>query len=198
MIALIDYGAGNLRSVQNAFARIGAEVEVVRDVRALETAEKIVLPGVGHFGQMMRALDDLKLRDAIRARIAGGAPFLGVCLGLQALFQGSAEAPGASGLGIFPGNAERFPAESRVPHMGWNTVVPASDSRLFGPATYSATHYYFAHSFYAPVGDEAAAVCAYSRPFAAAVERGNCFGVQFHPEKSGAAGLAILRRFLEL
>ncbi len=195
MIGIIDYGAGNLRSVQNAFDATGAKYELVRDAETLARATKIVLPGVGHFGQMMQALDALVVGELLRARIGDGVFFLGVCLGLQALFESSAEAPNESGLGILSGRVERFPDELRVPHMGWNTIVPASDSRLLSGV---AGPFYFAHSFYAPVSDEAAAVCAYSRPFAAAVERDNCFGVQFHPEKSGPLGLEIIRRFAEL
>lgn len=196
MIAIIDYGAGNLRSVQNAFAAAGAETQRVTTVEEVRRAGKLVLPGVGHFGQMMRTLDELSLRVAIRERIEAGAFFLGVCLGLQALFTESAEAPGVAGLGIFRGRIERFPNEMRVPHMGWNRVVPALDSRLLGDG--ADRHFYFAHSFYAPAIEETSAVCAYSRPFCAAVERGNCFGVQFHPEKSGPDGLEILRRFANL
>lgn len=194
MIGIIDYGAGNLRSVQNAFETIGARYELVRDSDGLRRAEKIVLPGVGHFGQMMDALDALRLRETIRERIAKGVPFLGVCLGLQALFERSAESPETSGLGIFAGEVERFPSDSRVPHMGWNTVRAVGESRLVA----GEPHLYFAHSFYVPVCEAAAAICTYSRPFTAALESGNCFGVQFHPEKSGPVGLEILRRFVAL
>ncbi len=195
MIGIVDYGAGNLQSVQNAFAKAGAEFELVRDADSLGRSEKIVLPGVGHFGQMMRALDELGMRAALRERIGSGVPFLGVCLGMQALFEGSAEAPEAEGLAVFRGRVERFPDDLHVPHMGWNTITPASDSRLFAG---QGGHVYFAHSFYVPVVDEAAAICAYSRPFSAAVERDNCFGVQFHPEKSGPFGLEIIQRFAAL
>lgn len=194
MIAIIDYGAGNLRSVQNAFETTGARYELVRDAAGLRRAGKIVLPGVGHFGQMMGALDAFGLRDPIRERVASGVPFLGVCLGLQALFEGSAESTDTAGLGVFRGRVERFPAEARVPHMGWNTLKPVGHSRLFAGET-GEPHLYFAHSYYVPVCDEAAAICTYSRPFTAALEFGNCFGVQFHPEKSGPVGLEILRRF---
>lgn len=195
MIAIVDYGAGNLQSVQNAFAKAGAEFAVTRDSKTLRDAKKIVLPGVGHFGQMMRALDDLDLRETIRERIRAGVPFLGVCLGFQALYEGSDEAPGVSGLGVFPGSVARFPATARVPHMGWNTLLATKPSRLFPP---NEPYVYFAHSYYAPLGVEATLTCEYALPFAAAAERGNCFGVQFHPEKSGAVGLEIVRRFAAL
>ncbi len=193
MIAIIDYGAGNLRSVQNAFAHLGAEFEIVRDSAVLRHAEKIVLPGVGHFGQMMTALDTLGLRESIREHVKAGVPFLGVCLGMQALFEQSAEAPGTIGLGIFRGVVERFSTDSRVPHMGWNEIATLAGSRCL-----TSGYFYFAHSYYVPLCDEAVALCNYSHKFTAAVEKGSCFGVQFHPEKSGEAGLEILRRFAEL
>lgn len=197
MIGIVDYGAGNLQSVQNAFAKAGAEFALVHDAEGLRRASKIVLPGVGHFGAMMRALEAGGLRDEIKARVDDGVPFLGVCLGFQALFEGSAEAPETPGLGIFHGRVERFPDDAPVPHMGWNTLERVKPSRLFAEAA-GERHVYFAHSYYAPVGQEAAMVCRYSRPFMAAAERGHCFGVQFHPEKSGAAGLEIVRRFAQL
>jgi len=197
VIGIIDYGAGNLRSVQNAFEKVGARYELVRDADELGSAEKIVLPGVGHFGQMMGALDALALRDPIRERIASGVPFLGVCLGLQALFEESEESPGTAGLGVIRGRVERFPADARVPHMGWNTLSLQRSSRLIAEEA-GERHVYFAHSYYVPVCGEAAAICTYSRPFTAALESGNCFGVQFHPEKSGPVGLEIVRRFAQL
>ena len=197
MIAIVDYGAGNLRSVQNAFEKVGAKYELVRDGAGLRRASKIVLPGVGHFGQMMRALDALAVREEIKHRIAESVPFLGICLGLQALFESSAESPEARGLGVFPGKVERFPIEARVPHMGWNKLEAVNSSRLF--KNDAANQYvYFAHSYYVPVCDKTAVVCSYSRPFTAALESGNCFGLQFHPEKSGAVGLEIVKRFAEL
>ncbi|MDP9098423.1 MAG: imidazole glycerol phosphate synthase subunit HisH [Verrucomicrobiota bacterium] len=197
MIAIVDYGAGNLRSVQNAFEKVGAQYELVGDGEGLRRASKIVLPGVGHFGQMMRALDALDVRGEIKQRIAEGVPFLGVCLGLQALFEWSEESPETPGLGIFRGRVERFAADARVPHMGWNKLEAVKPSRLFAKDE-AEQHVYFAHSYYAPVCDETAVVCHYSRSFTAALESGNCFGVQFHPEKSGAVGLEIVRRFADL
>ncbi len=180
--------------MQNAFEKVGARFALARDAETLARADKIVLPGVGHFGAMMRALDALALRDVIRERIGDGVPFLGVCLGFQALYEGSAEAPECAGLGIFSGQVERFSEAARVPHMGWNRLARVGASVLCAEMEYV----YFAHSFYVPVGKETVMSCEYSRPFSAAVERGNCFGVQFHPEKSGAAGLAMIRRFAEL
>jgi imidazole glycerol-phosphate synthase subunit HisH len=196
VIAILDYGAGNLRSVQNTLDEIGCEYSLVRDAAGLRNASKILLPGVGHFGQMMRALDALEVRDALIERIAAGVPFLGICLGLQALFDASEEAPEVRGLGIFEGIVRRFPAHARVPHMGWNELELRGESKLlrgFGARPFV----YFAHSYYAPEDDAASAVCAYEVPFTAALEEGNVFGVQFHPEKSGAVGLAIVRNFVE-
>jgi imidazole glycerol phosphate synthase glutamine amidotransferase subunit len=196
VIAILDYGAGNLRSVRNALEAIGCEYSLERDADGLRSAEKILLPGVGHFGQMMRALDALEVRDALVESIAAGTPFLGICLGLQALFDASEEAPEARGLGIFEGIVRRFPAHARVPHMGWDELELRRESKLLaglGPYPYA----YFAHSYYAPEGDYTSAVCAYEAPFTAVLEQGNVFGVQFHPEKSGAAGIEIVRRFAE-
>jgi imidazole glycerol phosphate synthase glutamine amidotransferase subunit len=193
MIAILDYGAGNLRSVQNTLDEIGAQYELVRDSDGLLRATKIILPGVGHFGQMMRALDDLGVRPALKNQLSAGVPFLGICLGLQALFERSAEAPDAQGLAIFRGSVERFPEDARVPHMGWNTLDLVKPSRLLD----GAPHVYFAHSYYVPVCPQTAATCTYTRPYTAVLEFGNIFGVQFHPEKSGPAGLAIVRRFVE-
>lgn len=194
MIAIVDYGAGNLQSVQNAFEKVGARFALARDAEALARADKIVLPGVGHFGAMMRALDALALPEVIREKIGNGVPFLGVCLGFQALYEGSAEAPECAGLGIFSGQVERFSGAARVPHMGWNRLTRVGASVLCAEEEYV----YFAHSFFVLVREETVMSCEHSQPFSAAVERGNCFGVQFHPEKSGAAGLAMIRRFAEL
>ena len=197
MIAIFDYGAGNLRSVENTLAEIGAEYELVRDADGLRRATKIILPGVGHFGQMMRALDGMQVRDALLDRIRAGVPFLGICLGLQALFESSEEAPGERGLGMFTGQIRRFPATARVPHMGWNEIEPRKGARLL---TNLAPHpyLYFAHSYYAPLTNATAAACQYNVPYTAVLETKNIFGVQFHPEKSGPIGLKIVRNFIEL
>jgi len=197
MIAILDYGAGNLRSVQNTLDEIGASYTLVRDSEGLTRAAKIILPGVGHFGQMMRALDRLDVRSALKQRVLEGVPFLGICLGLQGLFERSAEAPEVQGLGIFPGSVERFPQDARVPHMGWNTLEIVKPARLLkglGPAP----HVYFAHSYYLPVCDVTAATSDYTRPYTAVLESGSVFGVQFHPEKSGRVGLHIVHNFCEL
>jgi imidazole glycerol-phosphate synthase subunit HisH len=187
VIAVLDYGAGNLRSVQNALDEIGCEYQLVRDAAGLRKAAKILLPGVGHFGQMMRTLDALEVREVLNERIAEGTPFFGICLGLQALFETSEEAPEARGLSVFPGIVRRFPAHARVPHMGWDEV----QWRGAGEGSY----FYFAHSYYAPVGEYSSATCFYEVEYTAALRSGNVFGVQFHPEKSAEAGLRILEEF---
>ncbi|HWD98815.1 MAG TPA: imidazole glycerol phosphate synthase subunit HisH [Bryobacteraceae bacterium] len=197
MIAIIDYGAGNLRSVQNTLEEIGAQYELVRDAAGLERTPKIILPGVGHFGQMLRSLDELKLREVLKDRLESGVPFLGICLGLQGLFERSEEAPEERGLGIFPGEVRRFDNSARVPHMGWNDLEPVRASRLLaGLAPHS--YVYFAHSYYVPVVPQTAATCTYGVPYTAVLESGNVFGVQCHPEKSGPAGLAMVRNFVNL
>ena len=197
MIAVFDYGAGNLRSVQNTLAEIGATYTLVDDVEGLNNASKIILPGVGHFGQMLRSLDAMRVRQTILNRIEAGIPFLGICLGLQALFEESEEAPGVKGLGLFPGMIRRFSEDARVPHMGWNEVEPKANSQLFRGMG-ERPYLYFAHSYFAPVVPQAAATCQYAEPFTAALEAGNVFGVQFHPEKSGPLGLKIVKNFVEL
>jgi imidazole glycerol phosphate synthase glutamine amidotransferase subunit len=197
MIAILDYGAGNLRSVQNTLDEIGASFELVHDAEGLRRASKILLPGVGHFGQMMRALDKLQVRDALVERIQSGIPFLGICLGLQGLFEGSEEAPEEKGLGLFKGSVVRFPLDARVPHMGWNTLDKSVDSLLLRNVPMHP-HVYFAHSYYVPVTHGTAATCTYIHPYTAVFESKNVFGVQFHPEKSGPVGLAIVKNFLDL
>ncbi len=197
MITILDYGAGNLRSVENTLSEIGAAYELVRDATGLEHATKIVLPGVGHFGQMMRALDAMGVRQPLLARIQAGIPFLGICLGLQALFQKSEEAPELDGLGLFEGSNRRFAADARVPHMGWNELAPASGSTLLRGISPNP-FVYFAHSYYAPLTTATAATCTYTLPYTAVLESRNIFGVQFHPEKSGPIGLKIVKNFVEL
>jgi len=195
MIAIVDYGAGNLNSVKKAFDHLGAEVVVTDQPETVAAASRIVLPGVGHFSSL-RALNT-GLRESLLESVSAGKPFLGICLGMQWLFEGSDECPGISGAGIFAGKCRQFPSAVKSPHVGWNSLAVQEGSRLLrGIAPDSFV--YYTHSFYAPVVTEIAASSEYGLRFACAVERGNIFGVQFHPEKSGNVGLSILKNFCEV
>jgi imidazole glycerol-phosphate synthase subunit HisH len=195
-VTVIDYKAGNLTSVLKALRHLGARPEVTdSDLALMESAERIVLPGVGHF-QATERLDATGLTPAIRAAIARGVPFLGICVGMQWLYSGSTEAPLQAGLGHFSGGCTRFPeAGEKVPHVGWNSLDAAAGSRLLAGVK-AGEFVYFTHSYKAPVTADTAAITQYIEPFAAAVERANAMGVQFHPEKSGETGLRILANFL--
>ncbi len=195
MIAIFDYGAGNLQSVKNTLGAIGASYELVRDPEGLRKATKIILPGVGHFGQIMRALDELKVRETLVERIRAGVPFLGICLGLQALFTSSEEAPEELGLGVFDGVVKRFQGDQRIPHMGWNQVDLVRPTHLLAGVE-DKPFLYFAHSYYCPVVPATAATCDYIVPYTAILEHQNVSGVQFHPEKSGSLGLKIVQNFV--
>ncbi|MGB6973661.1 MAG: imidazole glycerol phosphate synthase subunit HisH [Terracidiphilus sp.] len=194
-VVVIDYKAGNLTSVLKALSHLGAQTVVADSPAPIESAERIVLPGVGHFAATS-LLDEAGLTPAIRAAIARGVPFLGICVGMQWLFAGSTEAPDQPGLGYFSGACARFPVSGeKVPHVGWNSLDPLPGSRLLAGVV-QGKFVYFTHSYKAPVTADTAATTEYIEPFAAAVERGNVMGVQFHPEKSGESGLKILRNFL--
>ncbi len=203
MIAVIDYKAGNLTSVVKTLDFLGArEIVVTQDPAVVRTAAKVVLPGVGHF-QATSLLQELGLTDAVRESIARGSWFLGICVGLQWLFEGSTEAPGVPGLGHFSGMCERFPilfegAELKSPHVGWNSLEGVKvDSQLLR-GVQSGGFVYYTHSWRAPVIESTAAVTNYGGAFTGVVERENVMGVQFHPEKSSAVGLQILNNFMEL
>ncbi len=195
MIAVIDYKAGNLTSVMKALDAVGADAVATSDPSVVLQADKLVLPGVGHFSATS-FLEEHGLKEAIEIRVRDGFPFLGICVGLQWLFEGSTEAPGTAGLKAFSGCCERFPEGMKVPHVGWNSIE-VSESRLLGGIS-SGDFVYFTHSYRAPVVHGTVAVTEYESPFTAAVERGNIMGVQFHPEKSGAVGLRILENFVGL
>lgn len=197
MTTIVDYGAGNLRSVQNTLDALDAPYRTTNDPRVVIQAEKIILPGVGHFGQMMRALDDLALREPVIARIRAGVPFLGICIGLQCLFELSEEARDIQGLGIFRGTIRRFQGNGRIPHMGWNSVDRVRSTRLL-QGIENGVYTYFAHSYYAPVTDATAATCTYLQPYTAVIEQENIYAVQFHPEKSGAIGLRVMENFMRI
>ncbi|GGG78453.1 imidazole glycerol phosphate synthase subunit HisH [Edaphobacter dinghuensis] len=202
MIAVIDYKAGNLTSVVKALTYLGAETQVTQDPKVVRSASKVVLPGVGHF-QATQLLTDLGLTEAVRESVAKGTWFLGVCVGLQWLFEGSTEAPDVAGLGHFAGMCERFPAsfegsELKSPHVGWNSLEDVrQDSKLLRGVQVRGFVYY-THSWRAPVVNSTAAVTSYGGPFTGAVERDNVMGVQFHPEKSSSVGLQVLKNFVEL
>ncbi len=197
VIALIDYGAGNLTSVKKALGSLAAEFVVPTSPEDVATASGVIVPGVGHFG-VTNALAG-PWHDAIRRAVDHGTPLLGICVGMQWLFEGSEEAPGVAGLGVLPGRVRRLHGDVasrvKVPHVGWNALSMPRPSRLLaGLAT--GAYVYFTHSYAAPVTDDCVGATAHGEPFAAAVERDHIFGVQFHPEKSSDAGLRILRNFL--
>lgn len=199
MIAIIDYGVGNLYSVEKAFAQLGAEAVVTSDPTVIAGAGKVVLPGVGAFGDCMNNLQEYKLIEVIR-QVAKDRPFLGICLGLQLLFEGSEEDPGVPGLEILPGMVRKIVApELKIPHMGWNSLSFRGPSPLFAGLPPEA-YVYFVHSYHAVPADPAliTAVTDYGGGVTAAVGRANIQAVQFHPEKSGTVGLQILRNFKEL
>lgn len=204
MIALIDYGAGNLTSVCKALAAVGAEVVIPKDPSDLVNASGVIVPGVGNFEAT--AVLDRPWKDAIVGAIKEGRPLLGICLGLQWLFEGSSEAPACEGLALMSGQCDRLPGGDivenarswtlKVPHVGWNALHFPRPSRLFAGIAEGA-HVYFTHSYAAPVTGDAVAVTTHGVPFASGVERGRIFGVQFHPEKSGDVGLQVLKNFLD-
>jgi glutamine amidotransferase len=196
MIAIVDYGAGNLNSVKKAFDYLGAEVVVTDQLATVASADKIVLPGVGHFSSL-QALNRTGLSEVLLESAFAGKPFLGICLGMQWLFEGSEESSELGGAGIFPGKCRQFPASVKSPHVGWNSLAVQEGSRLLRGITQDSFVYY-THSFHAPPIAETTAASEYGLRFAGAVERDKIFGVQFHPEKSGDVGLSILKNFCEV
>jgi glutamine amidotransferase len=197
-IAVVDYGIGNLRSAEKALQHLGADAALTSDVRSIEGADAVVLPGVGAFGACMQTLRAAGLEGATRAAATDGRPFLGICIGMQMLFDGSDETPDVAGLGVVPGRVTRLPPSVRLPQMGWNTLAVTPGSRL-GAGLPDPAWLYFVHS-YAPEPDDdgvVAAWCEYGRRFAAAVEVGPVWATQFHPEKSSAVGMRMLKNFVD-
>jgi imidazole glycerol phosphate synthase glutamine amidotransferase subunit len=195
-ISLVEYDAGNLPSVERALALQGVETERAATPDSIAAARVLILPGVGHFGQLMRTLGARGLLAPIRQAICGGVPLLGICLGLQALFASSAEAPQDQGLDILPGTVSALPVTAKLPHMGWNQLRQVRPSALLEGIPVNA-YFYFAHSYAAlDAGESAIALCEHGVPFVAALERQNLFAVQFHPEKSGDAGARVLANFV--
>jgi glutamine amidotransferase len=197
-IAVLDYGIGNLRSAEKALQHVGAAAQLVSDVASVEAADAVVLPGVGAFGACARALRDSGLLPAARGALESGVPFLAVCIGFQLLYEGSDESLGAAGLGVFAGQVSRLPAGEKHPQMQWNQLLPCGPDPATGPldGLGEAPWVYFVHSYAPPIGPETVAVCDYGGPVAALVARDNVWGAQFHPEKSGRSGLALLANFV--
>jgi imidazole glycerol-phosphate synthase subunit HisH len=195
MIAIVDYGAGNISSVKKALEHLGTDAQVTSDASVISAAQKLVVPGVGHFTRC-QALNQ-SMRAPVLEAIKSGKPFLGICVGMQWLFAGSTEAPETPGAAIFTGECSRFPASVKSPHVGWNQIEISTGSRLLQGVSNGAFVYY-THSYRAPVVAETVACTNYGGVFSAAVERDNVFGVQFHPEKSAETGLKILENFCAL
>jgi imidazole glycerol-phosphate synthase subunit HisH len=197
-IALIDYGAGNVPSVERALQKLGATSKRVTHPSELASAAAIILPGVGHYATIIRALDERNLRSALLESISRGTPFLGICLGLQALYTSSEEALSLSGLNLFEGSVRSLPASVKLPHMGWNRFRIQRPSRLLTGLAES-DYFYFAHTFVAATSSsEVVATCHHGASFTAVIEQKNIFATQFHPEKSGAAGARLLQNFVSL
>lgn len=201
MVAIIDYDAGNIKSVEKALLLLGQEVKITGDAEEILNADKVILPGVGAFGDAMANLKKRGLDEVIRKVAGKGTPFLGICLGLQLLFESSDEAPGVKGLGILPGEILRIPAAQgvKIPHMGWNSLHLENNGRLFCGIE-EQSYVYFVHSYYLKAGEEdiVKASAEYGVHIHASVEKGNVFACQFHPEKSGDVGLQILKNFVDL
>lgn len=201
MIAIIDYDAGNIKSVEKALRLLGQDVSVTRDAGAILDADKVILPGVGAFGDAMEKLVNYGLDEVIREVARRDTPFLGICLGLQLLFERSEESPGVKGLGVLKGEIVRIPENAglKVPHMGWNSLKLYSGGRLFKGLP-EEPYVYFVHSYYLRAADEriVTAVTEYSTRIHASVESGNVFACQFHPEKSSDVGIQILRNFVAI
>ncbi|MCD7824438.1 MAG: imidazole glycerol phosphate synthase subunit HisH [Clostridiaceae bacterium] len=201
MITVVDYDAGNLKSVVKALQSLGEECVVTREAEKIQNADKVILPGVGSFGDAMEKLEQYQLVRVIQDVIEKKTPFLGICLGLQLLFESSEESPGVKGLGILPGKVVRFPEKEgfKIPHMGWNDITIRDGAKLFQGVPQN-TYVYFVHSYYlqAERKEDVAAVTDYITQVHASVEHDNVFACQFHPEKSGDAGLKILKNFCSL
>ena len=201
MIAIIDYDAGNIRSVEKAMAKLGQEVWITRDRERIMNADKVILPGVGSFGDAMAHLREYNLVEVIKDVVAEKKPFLGICLGLQLLYESSEETPGVEGLGILKGKILKIPEQEglKIPHMGWNSLHLQNDGRLFRGIEQNP-YVYFVHSYYLKAEEEETvkATTEYSAKIHASVEKDNVFACQFHPEKSGDLGLQILKNFAEL
>lgn len=198
MIAIVDYGMGNLRSVVNAFRRLGGDCLITNKKNDIERANAIVLPGVGAFGKCIENLTRLGILDFIKEMINANKRYLGICLGMQILFESSEEAPGINGMGILKGSVPRFRGDVKIPHMGWNNIEILKNSEIFDGIK-NREHFYFVHSYYCePAEDVIATRTDYGIGFASSVIKGNLFACQFHPEKSQHAGLKMIQNFIKI
>jgi imidazole glycerol-phosphate synthase subunit HisH len=197
LIAVLDYGIGNLRSAQKSLERHGADARLTADPAVVRDAAGVILPGVGAFGACMDAVERTGVADLAREVVEAGTPFLGICVGMQLLYEASEETPGRKGLGILPGTVRRLPDGVKRPQMQWNVVDVIRPTALFEALT-DPIWMYFVHSYAAPMSDDVVATCDYGGPVVAAVERGHVHAAQFHPEKSSTAGLAFMQNFVEL
>lgn len=195
-IGLLDYGAGNVGSVLKAVRYLGFEAEVVDKPETLDRVDRIILPGQGHFGAMLRALEQRRMLAPLRRAIDSGKPYLGICLGLQALYESSEEAPEVAGLGVLAGRVRKFREKAKVPQVGWNQLALRGPSRLFAGVA-DGSFVYYCHSYFGPETPESVALTEYGETYAAGVEKENVWAVQFHPEKSADVGLRVVRNFLE-
>jgi glutamine amidotransferase len=198
MIAIVDYGMGNLRSVTNAFRRLGAEIAVTRDQKVIREARALVLPGVGAFGKCVENLRKFDLFDLLKEQMAQGKPYLGICLGMQILLESSEESPGVRGMAVIRGRAVRFRGAMKVPHMGWNSVDMVRPAKVFDTIP-NGSYFYFVHSYFCePDEPVTATTTEYGGKFTSSLEKDNIFACQFHPEKSQAVGLRLLGNFVRL
>ena len=198
MIAIVDYGMGNLRSVTNAFRRLGGDVVITRRKDVIKESRAIVLPGVGAFGKCTENLKKFELFDLIKELIMNDKQYLGICLGMQVLFESSEEAPGITGVAVINGDVPKFTGKIKVPHMGWNSIEIQKENKIFKGID-SGEFFYFVHSYYCrPAEDVTATKTLYGTEFTSSVQKGNIFACQFHPEKSQRAGLKLLQNFIDL
>lgn len=198
MIAIVDYGMGNLRSVTNAFRKLGGDITITRDIETIKNSRAIVLPGVGAFGKCIENLKKFGLFDAIKELVMNDKRYLGICLGMQVLFESSEETPGTEGMGIIKGDVPRFKGNIKVPHMGWNSIEIQRENPIFNGIN-NGDFFYFVHSYYCrPAEDVTATKTRYGAEFTSSVQKGNLFACQFHPEKSQRVGLRLIQNFIEM
>ena len=198
MIAIVDYGMGNLRSVTNAFRKLGGDATITRDIETIKNSRAVVLPGVGAFGKCIENLKKFGLFDAVKELVMNDKRYLGICLGMQVLFESSEEAPGTEGMGIIKGDVPRFKGNTKVPHMGWNSIEIQRENPIFNGIN-GGDFFYFVHSYYCrPAEDVTATKTHYGVEFTSSVQKGNLFACQFHPEKSQMVGLRLIQNFIDM